>query len=141
MKIEWSNRAHFFTKKELGYLNHFLEKSQNLTQGNELLKFENGLKKYLKVKNVYALSSAAAALEIIALLLNLKKGDEVIIPSHTYCVSAIPFARNKAKIVWADIDIKTKTINLLDVKKKITKNTKAIVLVHLYGFSVDVNSF
>ena len=66
MKIEWSNRAHFFTKKELGYLNHFLEKSQNLTQGNELLKFENGLKKYLKVKNVYALSSAAAALESFA---------------------------------------------------------------------------
>jgi perosamine synthetase len=141
MKIEWSNRAHFFTKKELKYLNNFLEKSKNLTQGNELSKFENGLKKYLKVKNVYALSSAAAALEIIALLLNLKKGDEVIIPSHTYCASAIPFARNKAKIIWADIDVKTKTINLLDVKKKITKNTKAIVLVHLYGFSVDVNSF
>ena len=42
---------------------------------------------------MFAVSSAAAALEIISLLLKLKKGDEVIIPAHTYCASAIPFAR------------------------------------------------
>ena len=63
------------------------------------------------------MSSAASALEIIALLLDLKKGDEVIIPAHTYCASAIPFARNGAKIVWADIDFNSRTIDVEDVKK------------------------
>ena len=77
-----------------------------------------GTKKYLKIKNVFALSSAAAALEIIAMLLKLKKGDEIIIPAHTYCASAIPFARNQAKIVWADIDFKTRLIDLNDVRNK-----------------------
>ena len=80
-------------------------------------------------------------MEIIAILLKLKKGDEVIIPAHTYCASAISFARNGAKIIWADIDFKTRTIDIEDVKKKITNKTKAIVIVHLYGYAVDVNKF
>ena len=92
-------------------------------------------------KNIYAVSSAAAALELISILLDLKKNDEVIIPAHTYCASAIPFARNGAKIVWADIDLNTRTIDISDVRKKINKRTKAIVIVHLYGFAVDVKSF
>ena len=57
-------------------------------------------------------------MEIIAILLNLKKNDEVIIPAHTYCASAIPFARNGAKIIWADINFKSRTIDLEDFKKK-----------------------
>ncbi len=137
-KIDWVNRSLFFNNKELKYLNNFLRNSDNLTQGNELLKFEDGLKKYLKKKNINAVSSAASSLEIISLLLNLKKNDEIIIPAHTYCASALPFMRNGAKIVWADIDFKTRVISLDDIKKKINKRTKAIVIVHLYGYAVDV---
>ena len=71
------------------------------------------------------------------MLLNFKKGDEVIIPAHTYCASAIPFARQGAKIIWADININTRVIDIEDIKKKITSKTKAIVIVHLYGFACD----
>lgn len=138
LKINWVNRSHFFTQKELNYLNNFLKKSESLTQGKELFKFETSLGKYLKVKNINVVSSAAAGLEIIASLLQLKKGDEVIIPAHTYCATALPFLRNGAKIIWADIDFATRVISLEDIKKKITKNTKAIILVHLYGYAVDV---
>lgn len=138
LQIDWVNRSHFYTKKELSYLNFFLKRSLSLTQGGELLKFESSLRKYLKVQNINVVSSAAASLEIIALLLQLKKGDEVIVPAHTYCASALPFLRNGAKIVWADIDFKTRVISLEDIKKKITKKTKAIILVHLYGYAVDV---
>ena len=49
-KIDWVNRSLFFNNKELKYLNNFLRNSNNLTQGNELLKFENGLKKIFKKK-------------------------------------------------------------------------------------------
>ncbi len=138
LQIDWVNRSHFYTKKELSYLNNFLKNSTSLTQGAELLKFESSLKKYLKVQNINVVSSAAASLEIIALLLQLKKGDEIIIPAHTYCATALPFLRNGAKIVWADIDFKTRVISLEDIKKKITKKTKAIILVHLYGYAIDV---
>ena len=91
-------------------------------------------------KNVFALSSAASALEIIAALLNIKKNDEIIVPAHTYCASAIPFARNGAKLIWADINFYTRTIDLNDFKKKVTKKTRAVVIVHLYGYAVDFSN-
>ena len=49
----------------------------------------------------------------------IDKGDEIIIPAHTYCASVIPFIRNGAKIVWADIDIRTRVLSEEDVIKKI----------------------
>ena len=128
LKINWSGKSHNFNYKEKKYLLRVLD-SDNLTQGRELVKFEKGLQKYLNKKNIFCTSSAAASLEIIAILLKLKKGDEVIVPAHTYCASAISFARNGAKIIWADIDFKTRTIDIEDVKKKITNKTKAIVIV------------
>lgn len=140
IRLNWSGRSHDYSYKEKNYLLKVLD-SDNLTQGKEKDLFEQSLKNYLKIENVFCTSSAASSLEIIALLLNLKKGDEIIIPAHTYCASAIPFARNGAKIVWADIDFKTRTIDIEDVKKKLTKKTKAIVVVHLYGYAVDVRPF
>jgi len=141
IRIDWSNRSHFYNKDEIKYLTNFIKYSKNLTQGNELKKFEKILENYLGIKNIFAVTSAASALELIALLLDLKYNDEVIIPAHTYCASAIPFARQRAKIVWADIDPNTRVIDFDDVKKKITKKTKAIVLVHLYGYAIDVDKF
>lgn len=95
-----------------------LDNSDVLTQGPELNKFENSLRNYLGSKNIFCTSSAAAALEIIADLIDIKKGDEIIIPAHTYCATAIPFAKRGAKIVWADISLDTRTIDFFDVKKK-----------------------
>jgi dTDP-4-amino-4,6-dideoxygalactose transaminase len=140
-KILFSGRAYNFNTKEIKYIVNSIKNADPLTQGKYLNLFENKLKKYLSARNVFVTSSAASALEIIAQLINLKKGDEVIVPAHTYCASAIPFARNGAKIIWADINFDTRTIDINDVKKKITKKTKAIVIVHLYGYAVDFNPF
>jgi len=137
MKINWSGRSHNYTNKDINYLTKIIRTADPLTQGKYLKEFEHVFSKYIKEKNVFALSSAAAALEIISLLLRLKKGDEVIIPAHTYCASAIPFARQGAKIVWADINFKTRVIDIQDIQKKITPKTKAIVIVHLYGYACD----
>ena len=138
MKIDWSGRSHNFSSRDINYLVNVIKKADPLTQGKYLKKFEFDLSKYLNVKNVFALSSAAAALEIISILLNIKKNEEIIIPAHTYCASAIPFARNGAKIIWADINIETRVVDVEDVLKKITSKTKAIVVVHLYGFAFDI---
>ena len=140
MKIDWSGRAHNYTSKDINYLTKIIKTADPLTQGKYLKKFEKDFSKYIKKKNVYAVSSAAAALEIISILLDFKKGDEIIIPAHTYCASAIPFARQGAKIIWSDINFKTRVADINDIKKKITNKTKAIVIVHLYGYSANFNS-
>ena len=140
LKINWSGKSHKYLFKEKKYLMNVLN-SDNLTQGVEKIKFENSLRKYLNKQNIFCLNSAASALEIISVLLKINKNDEIIIPAHTYCASAIPFARKGAKIIWADIDLNTRTISYEDVKKKITKKTKAVVVVHLYGYAVDVKKF
>jgi perosamine synthetase len=140
-KILWSGRSHNLNALEIKYITNVIKSADPLTQGKYLNLFESKLKKYLNKKNVFATSSAASSLEIIAQLINIKKGDEVIVPAHTYCASAIPFARNGAKIVWGDINFNTRTLDVEDVKKKITKKTKAIVIVHLYGYVVDLTPF
>ena len=66
-----------------------------------------------------------------------EKGNEIIIPAHTYCASALPFVREKAKIIWADINSNTRVVDIDDILKKITNKTKAIVIVHLYGYACD----
>ncbi len=140
MKINWSGRSHNYSKKDINYLTKIIKTADPLTQGEYLKKFQITFGKYIGKKNVFAVSSAAAALEIIAILLNLKKGDEIIIPAHTYCATAIPFARNGAKIIWSDINFNTRVVDINDIKKKITKKTKAIIIVHLYGYTVNFNS-
>ena len=137
MKINWSGRSHSYSNKDINYLIKIIKTADPLTQGKYLKEFEYLFSKYIKKRNVFAVSSAAAALEIISLLLNIKKRDEVIIPAHTYCASAISFARQGAKIVWADIDFHTRVVDIKDIKKKISKKTKAIVIVHLYGYVCD----
>ena len=75
MKIPWSGRSHDFEKKDLNFLINIIKKADPLTQGKYLKMFEKSFANYLGKKNVYAVSSAAAALEIIALLLDIKKKD------------------------------------------------------------------
>jgi dTDP-4-amino-4,6-dideoxygalactose transaminase len=137
MKIDWSGRSHSYSSKDINYLIDIIKTADPLTQGKYLREFEKIFAKYIGKKNVFAVSSAAAALEIISLLLNLKKNDEVIIPAHTYCASAISFARQGAKIVWSDINFATRVVDLEDIKRKITTKTKAILIVHLYGYACD----
>ena len=140
MKIDWSGRSHSYSEKDFIFLKKVIQFADPLTQGKYLKIFEKNFSKYLKLpnNNVFGVSSAAGGLEIIASLLQLKKGDEVIVPAHTYCASAIPFLRNNANIIWSDIDFSTRVIDINDIKKKITKKTKAIVVVHLYGFCSDI---
>ena len=83
MKIDWSGRSHKYSKEDIKYIVNIIQNADPLTQGQYLKKFENDFAKYIKKKNVFAMSSAAAALEIIAILLKIKRGDEIIVPAHT----------------------------------------------------------
>jgi len=73
MKIGWSGRSHDFSKSDLNFLVKVIKKADPLTQGVYLNKFEKIFSKYLGAKTVLAVSSAAAALEMIALAIKIKK--------------------------------------------------------------------
>lgn len=103
-----------------------------LAEGPVVKEFEREFCETFNVKNAVALNSGTSALELAYELAGIGKGDEVITPVLTCTATNIPLVRRKAKIIFADIDYDL-NINIEDVKRKITKRTKAIVFVHFGG--------
>jgi TDP-4-keto-6-deoxy-D-glucose transaminase len=85
-------------------------------------------------------TSCTAALELAALLIDLKSGDEVIMPSYTFSSTANAVLLRGAKVVFADIDPNTMNIDPEDIKRKITNKTKSIFIVHYAGISCDMDA-
>ena len=134
LNIDWPMRGHAYTEEEISAVGNVMRSSHDpLTQGNHVKQFEKDLADYIGMKEVHATMSCAHALELCANLLQINSEHEVIIPAHTYCATAMAFARKGAKIVWGDIDRKYLTLSPESIKKLITKKTKAVVIVHLYG--------
>ncbi len=103
-------------------------------------KFEHKLSKYLGVKYVIATSSCFGAIYLSLKALNIKKGDEVILADINWIATVAPIVHLNAKPVFVDIDPVTWCVDPREVEKKINKNTKAIIAVHLYGNICDVKS-
>ncbi|HLP10778.1 MAG TPA: dTDP-4-amino-4,6-dideoxygalactose transaminase [Flavobacteriales bacterium] len=88
-------------------------------------------------KHSYFTKSCTSALETIALLLELKPGDEVIVPSYTFVTSANAFAMFGANIVFADSHENHPNVSVRSIVEKITPKTRAIVVVHYGGVAVE----
>jgi len=121
---------------EIKYLKKVLSK-KNFTDNFFQRSCENLISKIIK-KNVFLTQSCSDALEISAILLNLKKGDEVLLPSYTFSSTANAIVHRSAKPVFVDVNKETLCIDLDDLEKKITKKTKAIYVVHYGGNSCDI---
>jgi perosamine synthetase len=139
-KIPFSGRAHTYTNDELDIALEAMQHAIPLTQGACQDEFQRRFGEYTGAKHAFALCNATAALELVAQLCQFKPGDEVIIPAHTFTASAYPFLKKGAKIVWADIDLHTRVVTPETIAKCITSRTRAIVVVHLYGFAADMPS-
>lgn len=107
-------------------------------QGPSVKAFAEDLAQYLQVKHVIPCANGTDALQIAMMALDLQPGDEVITPSFTYIATAEVIALLKLKPVFVDVDPKTFCITAETVEAAITKRTKAIVPVHLFGQSVDM---
>lgn len=103
-----------------------------LVEGPVVKLFEYEFGKRFWQKNVLAVNSGTSALELAYEIADINKGDEVIVPVLTCVATNIPLLHRGAKIVFADIT-KDLNIDVEDVKRKITKKTKAIVFVHFGG--------
>ena len=108
------------------------------SEGKYVKKFEESFSKYNKRIFGVAVSSGTAALEIGMKSLNLKKGDEVIIPTFSIISTALCVIKLGLKPVLIDSNIYTWNMDSDQVIKKITKKTKAIIITHIYGFPVDM---
>ena len=105
--------------------------------GKNILSIQKEVSKKFKFKDVFLTNSCTSALEICALAIDLKSGDEVIVPSFAFITTASSFARTGCKLKFCDIQKNNLMPSFKDIKTCVSKRTKAIVIVHYQGYSIN----
>ena len=122
---------------EKKYLNHCINSNWISSGGNYVVELEKSIAKKLGRKHAVAVSSGTAALDIAVTTLDLKKNDEIILPTFTIISCIHQIIRLGLKPIFIDCDKKTWNMDERLIEKKITKRTKAILVVHIYGLPVN----
>lgn len=107
--------------------------------GKYVKQFEEHFADYQQANYCVGVGNGTDAIEISIEALDLPKGSEIIVPANSFIASAEAVTRTGHKIVFCDANSDDYTINLEDVKKRITPNTAAIMAVHLYGHPCDMD--
>jgi dTDP-4-amino-4,6-dideoxygalactose transaminase len=129
-----------FSKLEIDKVKKILVSGKvNYWTGNYCIEFEKKFSKFFGNKYSISLSSGSVALELALKSLHLKKNDEVLVTPRSYIASASSVILQDLKPIFIDIDLNSQNILLESLKKKITKKTKAIILVHLAGFPCEMD--
>ena len=110
-----------------------------LTSGPKVRAFEEAFAARHNVKHAIAVTSATTALHLALIALDIKEGDEVIVPAFTWVSTANVVLYQGAKVVFVDIDPTTFNIDREKLKDKITSKTKAIMVVHLFGLCAPMD--
>ncbi len=113
--------------------------SQYFILGPEVENLEKSLASYLGAKHAIGVSSGTDALLLALMAIGINPGDEVIVPTFSFFATAGVVSRMNAVPVFTDIDPVTFNIEPKDLERKITSKTKAIIPVHLYGQSADMD--
>ena len=107
--------------------------------GDRVREFEQKFAAFCDTKSAVCASSGTAAIFLSLMALDIGPGDEVMIPSFSFFATASPILHRGAKPIFLDIDLETYTIPLSEIERKISKRTKAIMPVHLYGHPADMD--
>ncbi len=124
-------------KNDLKYIKNVLS-SKILTDGFYQKKSEDTIRNYINSKFVAVTHSCTAALEISSILVNLKQGDEVILPSYGFVSMANAIVLRGAKPVFVEINPEDLNISYEDIVNKTTKKTKAIYIIHYAGNACEI---
>lgn len=124
---------------ELEYVSECINTGWISSEGSFISKFEKGFSDYIGMKFGVAVSSGSAALDIAIKALGIGKGDEVIMPTFTIISPAQSIVSVGATPVLVDSELDTWNMDVSQIEGKITENTKAILVVHIYGLPVDMN--
>src|SRR5574343_341028 len=117
---------------------HEVLDSSAYINGKAVGEFARELATYVGVKHAIPCANGTDALQIALMALDLKPGDEVITTSFTYIATVEVVALLRLKPVFVDVDADTFTMNMDSLKKAITSKTRAIIPVHIYGQSVNM---
>jgi dTDP-4-amino-4,6-dideoxygalactose transaminase len=112
--------------------------THGLGAGPTVTRFEKEFANFVRAKNAIATNSGTGALHSALAATGIKRGDEIILPSFTFVATAEVIVFLGAKPVFVDIEPETYTLNPAKIEKAITKKTKAIMPVDLYGLSADL---
>ena len=127
------------SKKTIDYVLDCLRTEWISSSGSYLETFEKKWAKYCNKKYAVSVTSGTAALIVALKALNLKPGDEVIMPSFTIISCALAILEAGAKPILADCELDTWCIKTDEIKKKITSRTKAILIVHMFGHPANMD--
>ena len=127
-----------FSGNEKKYLNNCIKDKWISSNGKYNFRLEKSFSNLVSRKYSSAISNGTVALEIALKALNLPVGSEVIVPTFTIISPVLAILRNNLQPVFVDMEKKYLTMSVDEIEKKITKNTKAIIVVHIYGFPCDM---
>jgi perosamine synthetase len=128
------------TDLELEYVTDAVKSSWISSLGKYIDEFESSFASFCDAKYAVAVSNGTVAIHLALVCLGIKEGDEVIVPDLSFVATANAVLHARATPVFADIDPFNLCIDPIDVRKKITNKTKAIMPVHLYGHPADMIS-
>ncbi|MBP7496665.1 MAG: DegT/DnrJ/EryC1/StrS aminotransferase family protein [Bacteroidales bacterium] len=128
------------TEKESDNVNDCLKSTWISSRGKYIDEFEKSMCNFTGCKNALAVSNGTVALHLALLALDIKRGDEVIVPDFTYIATANAVLYVGATPVFADVDPYSWNITAQTIRKLITPKTKAIIVVDVYGCPVDIDS-
>jgi len=129
----------YTSDRELIYIQEAIAAGHLSGNGMFTKKCQRVFEKQYGFKKTLLTTSCTNALDMSALLFDIKPGDEIIIPSYTFVSTALAFARQGAKIVFIDSRSDHPGINENEIEKLITSKTKVIVPVHYAGVACDMN--
>ena len=137
MKIPFNKP--YSTGKEINYIEDVISHSKLAGDGIYTKKCNQFFEEKYGFKKVLLTTSCTDALEMAAILLDIKEGDEVIAPSYTFVSTVNPFILRGAKVVFADSNIENPNIDINSIEGLITPKTKIIIAVHYAGIACDMN--
>lgn len=129
----------YFSGRELKYLEQVCHSTTMSGNGYFTKKCHTFFEQKYGFKKCLLATSGTDALEMCAMLCDLKPGDEVIVPSYTFVSTALAFLREGAKVVFADSSIESPNMEAEQIEPLINENTKVIAVVHYAGVACDMD--
>jgi len=124
---------------EKKYLNECIDSGYISSEGPFVKRFEDAMAVYIGRKHAIAVTSGTVAIDLAVESLDLQKGDEVIMPTFTIISCVAGLLKKGCKPVFVDQQPDTWNMDVTQIEEKITKQTRAIMVVHIYGLPVDMN--
>lgn len=130
----------YLTGKEMHYMYQAVYSGKISGNGLFTKKCQSFFEKKYGFKKALLTTSCTDALEMCAILANIKPGDEIIIPSYTFVSTALAFVREGARIIFADSNAQNPNIDVAHIEKLISPLTRAIAVVHYAGIACDMDA-